>query len=469
MLIRLPSLSEPRWHPDDGLFTVVAWATSKGIPLYAGIFDNSPPGIYWLYRLLLLLGADRYHVVVQLAATLAVAAAALLTFEITRQVAQPWPAVLAGALTGFALSVPTLDGDLLNVELAALPLFLAALRLAFTGRLPGAFLAGALLGLTVATRPSFAFDGLALLVPLSLDRRLAAAAAGGLTALVAVLGMLWMEGSLAAFVQLVLPAERAYLLWANGGSLAPVLARLGTFAVVAGLGLGAARTPAGRLLAIWLPASLAGASLAPRELTHYAHEAIPALAFGLALLAARFRWRWAVIPAAAASLLLAAQLTVVLPAWQTAGRSAWAPNFSYAQAPAFYGNWFAYMTGGKSWQSYSEWFPGVAGRRPLEAELLRSQLQTDGSRLLILGDQPWLYLDTGLLPATPYPSTNSAFWRSRGAAGETRQALRKGCAQLVVYSDGPGDWLPDLEAGGYQPVEGAPWATFQAKERGPAC
>ncbi|TMD03153.1 MAG: hypothetical protein E6J02_14310 [Chloroflexi bacterium] len=189
---------------------MVAWATSKGVPLYGGVYDNSPPGIYWLYRLLLLLGAGRYHLVVQVAATLAVVAAALLTFEITRQLSPPWPAALAGGLTGFALSVPTLDGDLLNVELAALPLFLAALRLAFTGRVTWAFLAGGLLALAVATRPSFAFDGLALLVPLGLDRRLVAAAAGGVTALAAVLGALWIEGSLVAFFQVVLPADRAY-------------------------------------------------------------------------------------------------------------------------------------------------------------------------------------------------------------------------------------------------------------------
>ena len=448
---------------------MVAWATSKGVPLYGGVYDNSPPGIYWLYRLLLLLGAGRYHLVVQVAATLAVVAAALLTFEITRQLSPPWPAALAGGLTGFALSVPTLDGDLLNVELAALPLFLAALRLACTGRVTRAFLAGALLGLAVATRPSFAFDGLALLVPLGLDRRLVAAAAGGVTALAAVLGALWIEGSLVAFFQVVLPADRAYLLWANGGTMAPVFVRVGTLAIVAGLGLQAARTPAGRLLAIWLPASLAGASLAPRELTHYAHEAIPPLAAGLALLAGRLRWRWAVVPATAASLLLTAQLTLVLPAWQTAGRSAWAPNFSYGQLPAFYGNWLAYVSGARSWKAYSEWFPGVAGRRPLEAAVLRTQWQTTDSRLLILGDQPWLYVDSGFLPATPYPATNSAFWRSSGAADATRQALRNSCADLVVYTDGPGDWRPDLDSGGYQAVDGAPWPTFRANERGPAC
>ena len=46
MLFRLPSLTEPRWYFDEGVFTTVAWAASKGLPLYARAYDLQPPGIY---------------------------------------------------------------------------------------------------------------------------------------------------------------------------------------------------------------------------------------------------------------------------------------------------------------------------------------------------------------------------------------------------------------------------------------
>src|SRR5581483_6104400 len=143
LALRAPSLTEPRWYSDDGFFTAVAYAMSRGVPLYAGVFDNSPPGIYWLYRLLLLLGGD--HRLVQAYAALAVVAAALLTVEVARPAGHPAP-LLAGALAGFALSVPTLDGDLLNVELAALPFFVGGLALSFAQRPAWHLAAGAMLG-----------------------------------------------------------------------------------------------------------------------------------------------------------------------------------------------------------------------------------------------------------------------------------------------------------------------------------
>ena len=66
ILFRLPSLSEPRWYFDEGVFTTVAWATSKGLPLYARVYDLQPPGIYWLYQLILALGAGEHHFVTQI-------------------------------------------------------------------------------------------------------------------------------------------------------------------------------------------------------------------------------------------------------------------------------------------------------------------------------------------------------------------------------------------------------------------
>ena len=166
LAMRLPSLTEPPWYYDDGVFTSVAWTMSKGVPLYSGVYDLQPPGIYWLYSLLVASGADGHHYVVQIAAAVAVVAIALLTFVISMRGMPLRLAVLAGALTGFALSLPTLDGDLLNVEVVALPFFLAGLLMAFSGRAWAVLVSGALLGTAIVVRPSFAVDSLALLVPL---------------------------------------------------------------------------------------------------------------------------------------------------------------------------------------------------------------------------------------------------------------------------------------------------------------
>src|SRR5438270_2419755 len=92
LALRIPTLSEPRWYYDEAVFTTIAWATSKGMTLYVGVFDLQPPGIFWLYRLLLALGGLEHHFVVQLGVSVFVLATALLTFAIARRVVELWPA-----------------------------------------------------------------------------------------------------------------------------------------------------------------------------------------------------------------------------------------------------------------------------------------------------------------------------------------------------------------------------------------
>jgi hypothetical protein len=308
ILLRLPSLSEPRWYFDEGVFTTVAWSASHGLPLYSGVYDLQPPGIYWLYQLLIGLGAGEQHFVAQIGGALFVVATAVLTFVISMRFMPLRPAALAGAMTAFVLSIPTLDGDLLNVELAALPFFLAGLLLAFRRRWPLIFASGVLVGIAVVIRPSFVFDSLALLIPLlgggRRVLRLLVAGAGAAAALGAAALALAAEGSLAPYLTVVVPSDHTYALAGNGGTFTPMFVRLAVLGVISVIFLVRARTERGRLLAVWLPASLAGSSLTPLEYTHFFHEAAPALAFAIALRVSEFRWRWHLAPQAVLALVI---------------------------------------------------------------------------------------------------------------------------------------------------------------------
>ena len=64
ILLRLPSLFEPNWYGDEGIYLVLGQAIRKGWVLYSQIHDNKPPTLYYLaaigqtvlgFRLLLLL------------------------------------------------------------------------------------------------------------------------------------------------------------------------------------------------------------------------------------------------------------------------------------------------------------------------------------------------------------------------------------------------------------------------------
>ena len=63
LILRIPSLFEPYWYGDEGIYLVLGQAIRKGITLYSRIHDNKPPSLYYLaafsqtvfgFRLLLL-------------------------------------------------------------------------------------------------------------------------------------------------------------------------------------------------------------------------------------------------------------------------------------------------------------------------------------------------------------------------------------------------------------------------------
>ncbi len=51
IILRLPSLFEPHWYGDEGIYASVAYALEHGRKLYVNVFDNRLPGIYYLYSL----------------------------------------------------------------------------------------------------------------------------------------------------------------------------------------------------------------------------------------------------------------------------------------------------------------------------------------------------------------------------------------------------------------------------------
>src|SRR3989344_7975990 len=63
IILRIPSLAEPYWYGDEGIYLTLGQALRKGLVFYRDIHDNKPPLLYLLaglagnvfyFRLLLL-------------------------------------------------------------------------------------------------------------------------------------------------------------------------------------------------------------------------------------------------------------------------------------------------------------------------------------------------------------------------------------------------------------------------------
>ena len=481
-LLRMPMLFEPRWDHDEGVFTTVAWAMSRGFTLYARIYDLQPPGIYWLYWALLHAGGEQSHLVVQVAVSLFAMAAAVLTWVVAGRLVSPWAATLAGCLIGFALAIPVLGGGQLNVELAALPFFLSALALAFSARPIALIGAGALLALALIFRPSFAIDGLALLVPLlstpNRPARLVLIAAGGIVVLALAAGGLWLQGSWAAFVDIVLPSDRRYLLYGNGNSLAPVAVRALVVTIPGALLFIRSKSLGGRLISVWLPASLAGSTLTPVPYTHYVHEALPPLAIGVAMAVDKARANrggWLSIPVSALAMVACAEALLVLPEIDTALMRGQTPpsllsRVSYYESvPRYYSNWLSLVDGAQSRDAYDSWFSDVASRRQ-ELAAIRAAGVPPGSNLLVIGSDSWLYYEGGFDPATPWMQMWVGEWLIPNADDVIDPEIKGGCIDVVVVDNSVSKFHPeDLTAGGYVPVAGAPWPAYRSVQRAPSC
>ena len=48
VFLRLPSLAEPTWYSDEGTYADIGRSLLHGATLYHSVWDNKPPGMYWL-------------------------------------------------------------------------------------------------------------------------------------------------------------------------------------------------------------------------------------------------------------------------------------------------------------------------------------------------------------------------------------------------------------------------------------
>jgi hypothetical protein len=138
------------------------------------------------------------------------------------------------------------------------------------------------------------------------------------------------------------------------------------------------------------------------------------------------------------------------------------PNFSPVGLPAYYANWFRYVTGRESWAAYVSGFPSPVGIDAREAALIRQTAGTDGGSLLVLGGAPWLYVEAGLAPVGPDPFVVDNFPTSPGADPVARALLAARVPSVVVLAPNAPAWaLGACRNAGYREVPSAPWPTFR--------
>lgn len=165
-LLRLPSLFEPYWYGDEGIYEVIGFALRHGRLLYQGIADNKPPLLYLIFALF-----DGSQGPVRFFSLLVGLSAVISFFFLARKLFEQEKIVFT-TTTIFAvlLGLPLIEGNIANSEnFMILPTLLSALLLLhliqndtypkpYTKELKTFVYAGILLGLSFLFKIVAVFD-----------------------------------------------------------------------------------------------------------------------------------------------------------------------------------------------------------------------------------------------------------------------------------------------------------------------
>lgn len=172
-ILRWPSLFEPYWYGDEGIYQAVGMLIRNGAPLYSGAWDNKPPLLYVLYAMF---NSDQFslRLLSLFSGIFSVWAFYFLSKRLLPK--SKYAAIISTLIYVFAFGTRLVEGNIANAEnFMLLPILVSAYIISSGDFIKKAwhfkfhFLAGFFLSLAFLTKIVAAFDFLALLFFIVID------------------------------------------------------------------------------------------------------------------------------------------------------------------------------------------------------------------------------------------------------------------------------------------------------------
>ena len=295
-VLRYPSLFEPRWYGDEGIFSAIAQNIRHGRTLYSGAWDNKPPLIFFTYAAVQSLfgtGTLALHLV----ATIVVLATQVVVMVIALRLYGRRRALVAGVVFAFGMGTPLLEADLAMTEtFMILPTSLAVLAFVLAQQRPESrrtvpyAVAGLLLGVAAGYKQVAVFDGAAIGMMIWLThehrmRALAPIAIGFAVPQIAFALLFAAMGAFTAYWYAIVGSLGVYSSLSDDNPFVKFVGFLPALLAVAWLvrrkRLGGAITMQ-FFPVLWLAFAVAGATSSTFAFPHYLQQAVPALALVIA-------------------------------------------------------------------------------------------------------------------------------------------------------------------------------------------
>ncbi len=204
IILRLPSLFEPHWYGDEGIYAAITYGMENGKQLYTELWDNKPPLIYHLYSLG---NAHNRLLVIRLLNLVAGFLSIIGLWKIMERLKISEIGQRIGIMVAvFLLGTPVIEINIANGENFFVPLGIFA-YLALLQKKPRYFLGGILFGLgfLVKFHPLFDFAaaGLFLLLTKTSWKKLWIFAAGFISVMAIQFGILFLQGNVNEAISII--------------------------------------------------------------------------------------------------------------------------------------------------------------------------------------------------------------------------------------------------------------------------
>jgi len=438
-LLRLPSLFEPYWYGDEGIYLTIGQGLRQGLVLYRDIYDNKTPLIYLLAALSGSLFWFRFILLVWSMITVAFFGKLAKTFFSKNEKLS----FLSTAFFAVLTSLPALEGNIANAENFFIGLIIAGVWFFWQKKYRGA---GLFMGLAFLFKfpPLFDFAALLFFILLSLEEKKDFQKKG--REILSLLGWFLLpflitiiysilRGNFIQYIESAILANFSYTLSWGGGAFSPLgLATRGIILLLL-LGMffrGRKKWQNEKILflSLWLALALFGALLSSRPYPHYLLQIVtPFILLTATLFAQKNNWRerqnW----------FLGLPLFLSLAAFFLYG-------FQPYKTGSYYQNFLALALGQKDKPAYFSWFDSRVNQTyALAFQVVEKVSQKE--RIFVWGDDPNIYALSRRLPATRF--TVSYHVVEKKAYEETLRALKEKPPRLIIVLDNAPSF-PDLMA-----------------------
>lgn len=453
-LLRLPSVIEPNWYGDEGIYQVLGMAINNGHILYADIWDNKPPLLYLTYALF-----QGDHSSVRFFSLIIGIITTCVFFALSKVIFKHLKAsIVATTLFTLLFATPLIEGNIANAEnFMLLPIILAALIIyrlsnnhtakSYTLTPKPLLIAGLLLGVAFLFKIVAIFDFAAFFVFLgimSLPERLTRSAIkkygkhfslqivpyiGGflLPLAITVLYFIFVH-AFPDFIRATFSGMFGYVEYGNK-LVVPhglLIIKLLILAAIIGFSLIKRHSLSKPMLFIilWISFSLFNAFFSQRPYIHYMLVLVPSfcLLAGLVINTKTGKKQLQVL------VLLLLVIATIFTTFKT---------FGFKRTYLYYQNAILFATGQKSFTSYQTFFDSKTPRDYQLASYIKMHTKP-GQPILIWGNSAQIYALSHTLPINKYTVAYHTQQSNEGLLN-TQAAIDKIQPKyVIILSESPG-------------------------------